>query len=601
MIDDIFALLTSISPLLPPIVRIAVVLLALLALWVLLSIPAYWLLRILDPFLTRGVDYLRETARAAFDATGNLLKRSSQPIEDFVETHAQVFSFARENAQIIREIRLLRQPVEAMPVKVASIEVRLTDASEKFKSATEAIQNMQRPTALAPPGPEEFTLVQKGRNRALITLIISLVILPPLVMFNTGMLNEFLSSWFVGLEYFNLPLSLILSGFMTIIEIALGALLVIFSNRLAHIILYSGIVFLAFVELSFYARLGQGFDWSIFDAFYEAGQAPAYTKLWFGVFGPVLVIGLAFVGHALFESVAKLADQHVVRQWRSHLKHRIKSASDLRRKLDDADRTRTTLNGTLGELQQTLDASQGNTQSWLVVMQTSKNDLIAQMDRAAAVRLEDTKRLDRGAMIRVFLESIFFAATIMLALVPIAFAYHSTTIFSPFLISSGLWLGWAVALAQAVLLLGAGSAASRSNDTLPSPVGGIPSRPAPIRFGLYLGVAILILLLACNAAYMLRAPTLLNFVWFALMAAGNVWLFWCGTRLGIIGAALWSLVRVVCYQAAAMLTAVFGALLSLASVLLVFLSVLLHMVSYPFRGVLMRDRRAGHAPQGAAT
>jgi len=589
VVDRFFADLAEISPVLPLLVRALIVVVVFVIVWIVFSVPAYWLCRTLGTFLKASLSRLVSLRQWLFAKGSEIFSAKTAPIERFLAAHAQMFSFATENKQIGRELARVRAAVEALPTRVASLDASITTAGHSFNAASEALTQVTLPPPVAAPAAQEFHAVRLGANRAAITLVLALLLTPAFVVFNTAMLNEFLGGFWPGLDFFGIQLSLVLAGFATLLEIGLGVFLVAFPNRPAQLAWYSGIVILAFIEMSFYARLGQGFNWSIFDAFYAQGGAPAWTKLWFGALGIVLVLCLAGAGHALFSSISQLGDQHIVKQWRKYISERMRHATTMKQKLSEAERSKNLLTQSLSEVQTHFATAESATSSGLVALETSKQQFLDQVSRAAAIRLEDVRRLDRGAMMRLFIECLVFAVTIGFALSLIAMVYETLVWITPLLWLSGFWLGWVVALGEAVLLFGGGSAFSRANVTLPAAEGIPATNLTQSRAGPILGVAMLIFVVFANAFYVLRGWSMTSVMLFLLVTAADVFLFWCGTRLGMIGAAVWAVVASAGYTAAAF--GIWSAALVVGFVGLVWggLRFFLVMVAYPYSILVLRD------------
>jgi hypothetical protein len=582
MIDRFYEQLAAISPVLPILIKILIA-------WLVLALPAYWLCRTLGVAIFEWQMKLTELRRSLGAKAAEAFKACTTPIEKFVIVHAQMFSFAHENQQILDELLKLRKSVDSVPVRVQSLESTILEARKRFDASVERLSQLELPRPIEPPGSQDFSSVQKGRNRAVVTLILALIFTPGFVIFNTGMLSEFLESFSPGLEYFGLPLSTVLAGFATLIEIALGALLVLFPARPAQMIWYGGIVVLAFVELSFYARLGEGFNWSVFDAFYPRHDAPAWTKEWFGLFGPVLVACLAGSGHAFFSSVSQLADHHVVRQWRWYIKRRMRTAKELREKLGDVEHARQTLGTSLERIQSMFATAQDVPEATASVIEHAKQGLLENINLAAIVRLNDTRRLDRGAMLRQLIECLVFAAIIAIAFGVLAFVYSLSRVTATSIWFANWWLGATVAIGEGVMLLLGGSAYSRSNTVLPAAEGAPATNLPQNRIGPIIGLIILTSALIGNIFFALHNFNLLNLLLLALLILSVAGLFWCGTRLGLIGAALWSVLLAAGYILVGTVWGLAGALIGLLQIVLLVVCIVIKIAAYPYSILVLRD------------
>src|SRR5882672_4960749 len=93
--------LAAISPLLPLIVRITVVVALLIVAWIVISLPAYWLSGVLDQLLNRLSAALRLGYTYLFGRASDFFGSRGQPVEQFISTHAYVFQLADENDHLV--------------------------------------------------------------------------------------------------------------------------------------------------------------------------------------------------------------------------------------------------------------------------------------------------------------------------------------------------------------------------------------------------------------------------------------------------------------------------------------------------------------------
>jgi hypothetical protein len=303
-------------------------------------------------------------------------------------------------------------------------------------------------------------------------------------------------------------------------------------------------------------------------------------------------LGLAFAGHALFESITHLADSHVLRQWRRYVTARMSKAAELRNRLGDADRAKTLLANSLAEVQNTFSTTKGLAGSSLTVIEEAKNSFLEQIKLAEQIRLDDGRKLDRGAMLRQFLEYLVVATAAVLAIAMIAVVYTFVPSARALSWLSGRSFGWTVAICQAAVLLVGGSAASRSNTTLAA-APGIPGiNPGHGMLATFAGVAILVTTMIANGFHALHAITTFNVMLWALLAAADICLFWSGMRLGLIVAAVWALLCSAARAAASLAAAAGATILWIAGLALRLASVFATALAYPY-SVLFRSDRPG--------
>lgn len=593
--------LASISPWLPMLVEIAILSLVVIGLWTILSLPGYWLCRTIGVFMLACSERLSRTRKALMAASWVTFGRSGEPIDQFVASHAQMFSFASENQQIRDDISRLRQTVEGIPTRLQALEAGIVDAGKNFAAAAENLSTHELPVGVTAPSASEFHAIQKGRNHAAVMLCGALLITPALVAFNTAMLSRFLEGFEPGAEILGFSQSLLLAGFASLIEIMLGALLAWLPSRPAQFIIFSCIAGLAFLECIFYALMGQGFGISPFDAFYSPDPAPVWTKAWFGLFGPILVVCLTGAGHVLVTSINQLAETHVVRQWKAYLTQRIGSARKIRELLSDAERAKVGLEKDLGEVRSFIGQTEKDSLSIIDVIETAKEQLLESVKRASAIRMEDTRRLDRGAMVRQFNECLFYALGIAVAAGILAAVYSTAIITGPFFTLVGWPLGVTIAVAQSAVLILAGSATSRASITLPA-MDGVPATNLPSsKLGIVAGFAILAAVAVGDAFYALGTLTALNLFVFASLLASSFALFWCGSKIGLIGAALWSLGLCAAIVFASIVLLVTGLLIGFVQLVLLVWRAILIAVAYPYSLIFLKDPTGSQLIPRAAT
>lgn len=599
MIANIFSELASISPMLPLMMRFLVLTIVLMVVWVVISIPAHFFRQAVEPFLMAALFKLTSAVHWLFEIAHSTLKRWVTPLENFITVHAQMFSFADENSQIRFEIARLRSSVEAIPAKIIALEAGIVDAGTNFAAATTKLENIPVPPSVQPPDHHAFFAITKQSNWALISLIMTALISPFLIVFNTVMLTQIIDGWWGGMEFHGYAISTILAVGFTVFEIALGIFVVFAAQPAAKYSLIVLVLMVAFLEANFYARMGKGMHWSILDAWFPEGEAPAWTQQWLGLFGLVIVGGLAFCGHEFVKSLRKVTDNHIVRQWRSFLRQRTNIANEMAERLSTVERTRGVIVKSLDDVRTAFSATSGIAESNLSVIEAAKDAFLAEIDKASKIRLEDKRRLDRGAMIRMLLESLALIFGTVLAFVLTAYLYRVLSASD-----AGLWLtGWQLGLTVAVgkggLLLLIGNLASRSSAILPA-TDGLPATAVYSGARLLIAYAVLAVAIGGDAFYSLRGLTSAGALVFVLLAIANVFLLFVGTKLGLMGAAFVSCAHSLGLLACAGILALGGIAVWLVYLAVVLVRLMLVVLSMPFRAILFRRTRPEPDTIGAA-
>jgi ABC-type multidrug transport system fused ATPase/permease subunit len=589
MIVGFFAALAAIHPFLPFFVRTLILVVVATIVWVVISVPAFWLCRSIGALLSTGIKQLSELRHRLFGRAVELFQTAASPVEEFLTTHARLFDFFSENARIEKALNSIRRSIEGVPDDLNQLEAGLGRSSQNFQQCTDRIGGVEVPEPVVPPTPEQFVLVKAAANRAWATLILALLLTPPLVVFNWGMLTKFLEGQLgAGQELLDfIPLTLVLAGGATLLEIILGAWLARTTSRAFKLLMISCLVGLALIECFLYGLMGLGMSTNPVEPLYSPAPAPAWSKMWFGLFGPILVSALAACGHYLVTSILQLSDRNVVQQWKGFIRGRIRSAETLRARLEGAVGGRAKLLGLLAELKENFSTAIAAKEDRAGIVRDLKHDIVGQLERAAAIRLPNVVPLSRGAMIVKLCEWIFMAAAIPIA----AWALHLAFLWSG--IGSGasgigtVGLAWVLAIIQSLALLIGGNAANRSSATLATEGERAPPHRQYVMWFVSLGALVAIIL--CDAFWTLGGDTGANIATFFIMLVVALMVFWCGTQLGHIWATLWCILRCLFNALAATAPALGGIAVTATELLALLIRAALMAAAYPYSILFLKD------------
>ncbi len=587
--NQFFVQLSSVSPMLPSIVRAIVVALVLILAWIAVALPAFLLWRSIEKFLISARSVLQAFAKECFARAKLLLASAKLPIEHFLDEHAQMFSFAEENRQIRLALSRIAEAADNLQVDAGRLEKSLAECESGITAASNSINRVLVPEDMQPPDPNDFSRIKKGHNRALVTLVFVAPVIIAAGIVNAYMLNQFFGYMTESMGQYGATVAILISLAFVVVEVGLGIVASSSTNALRVAALLA-ILFLASIEFLFYAGLGQNFK-QVFVYIFSPNPVPFWTRWWFGVFGPALVLCLSGTGHLLFSSVALLADTHVVRQWRRHLVQRHSHVDQLNQSYRVIGRSRDQLADTLSNLTVFVSRAQENAGSAAGVLHGAKAEIKKQVERAQAIRLEDSRRLDRGAMLRKFYESLFIVLAIILVFVGISYVYEIRSLRIIATFHGGWWLGIALALSETVALLLAGNAVHRTSYTLPA-AEGIPGSTLPIdTIGRISGFAMLAVVILGNAFITARLFTVEAVIIFLILTTFALVLLYCGTRLGMTLASVSTATLSLFYLLGSAINTSLGVMAFAMNFIFLFFQVLLYAASYPIQLIL--DRRSG--------
>ncbi|MEI9993757.1 MAG: hypothetical protein WDM91_04105 [Rhizomicrobium sp.] len=593
MIKQFFEQLSEINWLLPWLVKIIILALVAIIAGVVLSIPAYFTERIIGPALERAIAALRQTCRWLFDLARATFGSRSDLVDRFVADHAQQYSFSRENAAIARRIARVQKRLAAIPGKIASLDATVSQAGTRITQSSYALSQMVYPETVPPPSPAEFQQIQLGKNRAVVKVILGTALCAAFVAINTGMLDQFFDSYFAGQRYFGIEIALVLAALFSIAELAFGGLFVFFKgmtpgNIAVKILLIALTLGLAGLEGAFYSKLGS--DWTLFDALFAPNPAPAIFKLWLGIFGPILVGGLALTSHLLVQGIVELSESHIVRQWRRSLRLKARSAGLISERLSTAQKASAVLNTTMADLKSTFDSAEASTNSHAAVIEEGRAQFTAAIADAEAIRMSAARPLDRGAMLRLLSANVIIAVVAAILVVGVALLYTELGIASHSMHLNSVWLGWVIAIVEACGALVAGYAAMRENAIVSS-ADAVPTRnPAADWAGIAVAAVIMVMIAVANGYYAMQSATTTRMLWFAIAMLASFCFFFCGGRLGLIGASLGVIARVAARALSGVLVSLAGFFTGAVMLVLWAMREVLAWLAYPFRYLFLKDR-----------
>ncbi len=116
---------------------------------------------------------------------------------------------------------------------------------------------------------------------------------------NVGLLSEFFSEFLSGLKYLGIPVGTLLALHMTLLVVALGWFIKLSNTVAVRMLLLVILAGVSFIEFVFFARVGTGLV--VWPPAWE--KAYPAIKLWFGLYGPILVVGLSLAIGLVVQSI----------------------------------------------------------------------------------------------------------------------------------------------------------------------------------------------------------------------------------------------------------------------------------------------------------
>jgi hypothetical protein len=574
---------------------------ALFVAWLLISVPSYLALNVLEVPLTSLSTHFNHFRSRLFEWARVYLRARKSSVDRFLTDHHHFFSYARDNVKLLRQFGVIRSSITDVPSHLT----RLLDSIgtfQKHNAATQiTIQRLDWPRPVDAPSPNEYALVQTERTDALFKVITFSFFGILLVSINTLMLSQFFASLIPPIRVLNVPVSLVAAALFSLLEVAFGGGLAFFEGAtitsiFARGVLGIAIVFLACIEFGFYAQFGAQFEFDPLSAFWSPDKPPSWTRLWFGVFGPLVVLGMALCGHMIFAAGRVLARDNVVRQYRRFLRWRTQRTDLLGSLLSRALKEMEALGALTKEIEAFLSSSTGHRFDSQSIVDTLERFDVS-VRNAQENRSRPYSEVGHSEMIRIYYGYLLLAVSTVLGFLLIAAAFGAFGLGRPIDIGDIKLPGWALALSETVLALGAGYVTGRILSNSHPDEGSARNAAEPLKIsGLTLSYAIVVCLIVGNAViFAVNNTTTTKYSVFALTTSAMLWLMVVGPRLGLVVAAVWAfveaLVNVVCS------IVLFNAACVLAIVIAIsyLLRVVLGFLAFPVSKMIYRRKNRGAA------
>lgn len=561
--------LAALHPWLPDIFKIAALALAVTVTWIVVSWPAQWVYRALQAPLQKLSFVVEACRQRMMGLTVSFFAHRSTPVSRYVAEHRHTLSLEDMNASLHKRLAKVRGAIEAVPQRAQALERSLSDAQKTVKDNSTTVQRIQWPALIEAPTASQYTTVRIAENDANLRVFVFGFMAILLIAINTFMLKEFFASFIPPLRMLGISLPVVFALLFSILEMTFGACIAFTDTRstsatLTKILILALVVVLGVIEAGFYAEFGIQNKFNPFAIIWSPGPSPAWVQAWFGVFGPLVVFGLALSGERLFSAAREIWRNRVIKDYKKFLDLRTRNADEVSSKLEAARKSSSLLMTVLKEI--TADAN-----SHSEALSRSNSDLIKSKAEIEAI-LTDALQASRepfsdvpaSEMLRSYLTCLFQAASVAVAYFVIALSFGAFGFNAPISVGATYLPGLAVAIGEVVLMLGAGLASARVIiSTAPTGSWVVP-RVAGVSVLSVMAYAIAASVIVANAILFLNRGAFFDFMWFSFTCAACFWLFAVGRRLGLILAAIWALAQTLA------VTAAYGAVYAAAATLLAF-------------------------------
>lgn len=514
-----------------------------------------------------------------------------------------MFVFADENADVTHKLSDLTTAVAAIPADLGTTERALKAAQETVvQDVINCAERIEIPADADTPSAKEFTAVVLEPNDALLRTIVISVIVLALLAVNTLMLREFFAS-FISLRVFGIQISLVVSCFFSLLEVALGACYTFVGNgnsSLPRLVVRIGapvlVLFMASIEWHFYAKFGEALQFDNLDDLFGK-ILPGGAGSWFAVFGVVISFALFVLGDLLFVALQQLFRGNVVRRYRAFLRARMRYADSLRVALGEARESTKELKQAISTVSAALAPIGRQIPKTVRDITEAKGAFEEAFEKAKRTRLEPYKEVGRSEMLWSYYTGIFRAISVVITYFIIAIAFGAFGLNTPVTIGHVTLPGFAVALGEIVLVLGAGNGTGRLmvSMTTDSEIAKYTSRSNVILAGCAYAVAITVV--AGDGLTFLNRGTFIDVMWFAFTCAACFWLFVVGRSLGLTISAVWVFIQSCVVLLASAVAFLAGSCLLVVRLVIALFRALLELLAYPMKA-LRRLFGRGEGPVG---
>lgn len=328
MLRDFFKQLHDIHPFIGNLFEWSVIGLLLTVALFLLSIPGHILSEATKGPISDAAAFIKQIILKVREATKAIFAAALKRSNEFASLAQFRMIFDQNEGRLLREFHQIADAARDVSTQVNDRTSAIDAGIRRLNDQIDALAKTEF-TASNPDIPDlkKLQLDDSTHRRAIWKFTAGLLLAPILIAINTVMLHEFFRG-VISLYVFGIQLSLVLALFFSILELSIGVWLYSQQQKsattdvrhvFAEILLITAVAALAAVEMFFYAILSSQIDPTILRPLFPAGTVPYWALYWLSPIGFVIVIVLAFTGHALVEAWDDLRHGATVHSLRSQL------------------------------------------------------------------------------------------------------------------------------------------------------------------------------------------------------------------------------------------------------------------------------------------
>jgi hypothetical protein len=609
VLQDFFAQLNTIHPLIGDLAEWATIGLLLTVTIFLISIPAHIIAEAMRGPVNAAAAFLFEVARAIAGRAGDFLRIAKERPVAFAGLARYAFVFDHHESGLRRQLQVIERAARNFPNAVNERTAALEAGIRRLTDQIENLKNLELAATLPDlPDIRQLEADSTAHRSALSKFVIALLLAPALVSINTLVLQEFFRG-VVTIYVLGISLSWILSIFFSILELGLGIWIYAQQQKsasgdvrsiIAELVMFASIIALAAVECFFYSILSAQIDPEILRPLFAPDPVPSWALFWLAPFGPVIVVVLAFTGHAMIEG------------WEG-LRHG-KTARMLRRRLSDIESAG-------GKMVGEFEVAKGHAGEFDAQARKYKTQLVGRSDRppalsqkigeatqllaATADRIALDRREPHAALLDGEVTRLFYTQALLGlgGMFVIGLFFFIQVAFLPrldALVPAIPDILLVIAVVEAGVVLGASYMLSHAvRIVIEETQIKVVATPRDWLFGSVAVLAILAII-GFNIFLILRENSLGEWLWVALAMACIGYMIYVGRNLGLLVAALWNVLKGALCLAAAAIAWMLAALFAIIRAVLLALNGLLAILSYPFKLLMRPFQRASRTEVAVA-
>ena len=601
VLPDFFQQLYLVHPLLGHLAEWTAIGLLLTISLFLISIPAHIIAESMRGPVAAAAALFAGLAAASMTKASALFDQVINRPTAFARLARYKFVFDHHERTLRRDLKAIEQAARNFPEAVNSRTAALEAGTRRLADQMETLINLEvRAARPEIPDLDSLKADSTAYRSALGKFVIALIFAPALIAINTFVLQEFFRG-IVTIYVVDIPLSWILSVFFSMLELGLGIWIYAQQQKahtgdirsvIAELAMFAAVLALAGVEFFFYSILSAQIDPAILSPLFAPNPIPHWALFWLAPLGPVIVLVLAFTGHALIEGWDGLRHGATARNLRRQLSAIQTAGSKMIEEFEVAKVHAKELGTQAREYRNEFIGTDNQPPGLSVAVDQAVERLTVTAQSIAQARREPHVALEEGESARLYYTYVLLAFA---GLCVLWIFFYIQMAFLPRLGPISPRVAFIVAIAETVVVLGASYVlAHAARIVIEETEAKIVATPRDWVFG-GVAVAAIVAVIGFNLFLILHEGTAGEWLWVALAMACVGYMIYVGRSLGLLVAAVWNVMKGVSFAIAAAVAGVLAALFGICRAVLLLFNGLLAILSYPFQILMRMFRRSSPA------